>query len=96
MSLKRKINPHENGPGVKRCPHCDGTLPTRKGEGRYVTVSDEERHVIVCRVMARICTRAELLNLLAHHQPALRALVADVYPLPPPTRSGGLALEPTP
>ena len=34
------------------------------------------------RVMARVCNREELLALLAHYQPALRALVADVYPLP--------------
>ena len=34
------------------------------------------------RAMARVCNREELLALLAHYQPALRALVADVYPLP--------------
>jgi hypothetical protein len=34
------------------------------------------------RAMARVCNREELLDLLAHYQPALRALVADVYPLP--------------
>jgi hypothetical protein len=96
MRRKNKLTRLVNRPGVKRCPHCDGTLPPRKDEPTYVTVTEEEKHVIVCRMMARAFTRDELLNLLAHHQPALRALVADVYPLSPPTSSGGIPLEPSP
>ena len=82
MSRQRKVTGPKDGRGGERCPHCGRTLPPRKGDdGRCVSATKEERHAIVCRAMARVCTREELLNLLAHYQPALRALVADVYPL---------------
>ena len=83
MSRKRKDTDTSNRPYVRRCPHCAGALPPRRGdEGRSLNVTEEERHAIMRRAMARVCNREELLDLLAHYQPALRALVADVYPLP--------------
>jgi hypothetical protein len=83
MSRKRKAIDTRGRPNVRQCPHCGGALPARPGdEGRYITVSDEERYAIMRNAMAHVCRREGLLALLAHYQPALRALVADVYPLP--------------
>jgi hypothetical protein len=81
MSLKRKVTGLDDRSGVKRCPHCGGSLPARRGhEEPSIPVTDEERQVILRRSLARVCNREDLLSLLAHYQPSLRALVADVYP----------------
>jgi hypothetical protein len=82
MGLKGKLTRLENRLGLERCPHCGGALPPRPGdEADYVSMTEEQRRGIVCRALARLFDREQLLDLLARLQPALRAQVADVYPL---------------
>jgi hypothetical protein len=70
----------ENRLGVERCRHCGGLLPSpTEEEIDYVSMTNEERQAIVCRAIAAMCGREELLDLLARLRPAR---VADVDPLP--------------
>ena len=67
MSLKAKLTRLENRLGVERCRHCGGLLPSpTEEEIDYVSMTNEERQAIVCRAIAAMCGREELLDLLAH------------------------------
>jgi hypothetical protein len=81
MSLKAKLDRLEARLGLERCPHCGGVVPPRAEEEgiSHELLPDEERRRIVCRSLAALFNREQLLELLESLPPCRGVDLADLY-----------------